>query len=164
MEKFKNIKSEKNIKSLSNYILKNMLFPFLPEKQKLEIVIYNKDLQKKLDINIEDYKKITGIYRIGERNGKGEEYYPSGELRFKGEYLNGKRNGKGKEYHDGELIFKGERSKEFRQECKLIFEGEYLNGKRNGKGKKYDGELIFEGEYLNGERKKGKNIIDMIVN
>ena len=46
MEKFENIKSKKNIKSIAKYILKDMLFPFLPEKQKLEIVIYNRDLQK----------------------------------------------------------------------------------------------------------------------
>ena len=156
--KDKKIEEFENIKSISKYVLKNMIFPFLPEKQKLEIIIYNKELQNKLDINIEDYKKIKGIYRIGERNGKGKEYYSSGFLRFEGEYLNGKKNGKGKEYHDGELIFKGEYSKETVQEWKLIFKGEYKNGKRNGKGKEYkNGVLQFEGEYLNGERNgKGK--------
>ena len=44
MEKFENIKSEKNIKSIAKYALKNMLFPFLPENQKLAIIIYNKEL------------------------------------------------------------------------------------------------------------------------
>ena len=91
INEYENIKSEKNIKSIAKYVLKNMLFPFLPEKQKLEIIIYNKDLQKKLDINIENYKRIARLFREGERNGKGEEYYSSGELRFEGEYLNGKK-------------------------------------------------------------------------
>ena len=44
MEKFENIKSKKNIKSIAQYALKDILFPFLPEKQKLEIIIYNKYL------------------------------------------------------------------------------------------------------------------------
>ena len=70
MENFENIKSEKNIKSISKYVLKDEIFSFLSEKQKLKIIIYNKDLQKKLDINIENYKKIRGIYREGEKKWK----------------------------------------------------------------------------------------------
>ena len=114
MNEYENIKSEKVIESIKSlYILKD-IFSFLSEKQKLKIIIYNKDLQKKFDINIEDYKRQRGIYREGERNGKGKEYYISTKrIIFEGEYLNGKRNGKGKEYKYG----------------KLIFEGEYLNGK-----------------------------------
>ena len=121
MNEFENIKSEKNIeKSIKSlYILKD-IFSFLSEKQKLKIIIYNKHLQKNLDINIENYKRIRGIYREGERNGKGKEYDISSNIMiFEGEYLNGKKNGKGKEYYSN-----GE----------LKFEGEYLNGKRwNGK-------------------------------
>ena len=65
MNEFENIKSEKYIeKSIeSSYILKN-IFSYLSEKQKLKIIIYNKHLQKKLDINIEDYKKVSGKYKI----------------------------------------------------------------------------------------------------
>ena len=99
MEEYENIKSEKNIKSIAKYVLKDTLFSFLSEKQKLEIIIYNKELQKKLEINIEDYKRIRGIYREGERNGKGKEYNYDGKLIFEGEYLNGKRNERGKEYN-----------------------------------------------------------------
>jgi len=170
MEKYENIKSEKNIrKSISKYVLKDILFSFLSEKQKLEIIIYNKDLQKKLDINIEDYKRICQRYRVGERNGKGKEYKYnklSNIMIFEGAYLHGKRNGKGKEYFNGKLKFEGEylngkrngKGKEYFN-GKLKFKGEYLNGKRNGKGKEYtyNGKLVFEGEYLNGERNgKGK--------
>ena len=97
----KDIKSkidiEKDIKSFYN--LKN-IFSFLSEKQKLNIIINNKHLQKKFDINIEDYKRISGRYKVGERNGKGKEYDISTDVMlFEGEYLNGKRNGKGKEYY-----------------------------------------------------------------
>ena len=42
-------------------------------KQKLNIIIYNKHFQKEQGINIEDYKKISGKYKICE-NGKGKEY------------------------------------------------------------------------------------------
>ena len=121
MNEFKNIKSEKNIGKYieSLYILKDILL-FLSEKQKLIIIIYNKKLQKLLDVNIEDYKRIRGIYRVGERNGKGKEYDYDGKLKFEGEYLNGKKNGKGKEYN---------------QYDKLKFEGQYLNGKKMEKEK-----------------------------
>ena len=146
MNEFENLKYkidiEKSIKSL--YILKT-IFSFLSEKQKLNLIIYNIHLQKQFDINIENYKKIRRIYKVGDRNGKGKEYDISTRYRymiFEGEYLDGKRNGKGKEYYFDD---------------KLEFEGEYLIGKRNGKGKEYyyDGELKFEGEYVNGNKWNG---------
>ena len=163
MEEFENIKSEKNIgKLIGTYILKD-IFSFLSEKQKLEIIIYNKDLQKKLDINIEDYKRIRGIYKVGERNGKGKEYDISTNIiLFEGEYVNGKRNGKGKEYDcNGALLFEGEyingkrwNGKGYNKESKIDFEIKEGNG--NVKEYDSDGELLFEGEYLNGERNKWK--------
>ena len=125
MNEFENIKSEKKIeKSIESlYILKD-IFSFLSEKQKLKIIIYNKYIQNKLDINIENYKSIRWIYRKGKKNGKGKEYnILTRELKFEGEYLNGRRNGKGKEYN-----YEGD----------LLFEGEYLNGNRHGKEKEYD--------------------------
>ena len=124
----------------SSYFIK-ILFSYVDEKQKLEVVKYNKILQKNLDISIINYKFFRGIYIIYESNRIGKEYDGiSGELLFEGEYLNKKRNGKGKEYYD---------------DGKLIFEGEYLNGKKwNGKEKKYDfyGSLLSEDEYINGEK------------
>jgi len=93
-------------------------------KQKLGIMIYNKKLQKEQEVNIEDYKEVSGKYKIGGKNGLGSEYLlKSNKLIFRGDYLNGKKNGQGKEYYDN---------------GKLKFEGEYLNGKRNGKGKEYE--------------------------
>ena len=47
MNEYENIKSEKDIESIKSlYVLKN-IFSFLSEKQKLKIIIYNKDLKKK---------------------------------------------------------------------------------------------------------------------
>ena len=123
------------------YFIKR-LFTFVDEKNKLDIIKYNKNIQNILDISFINYKFFSDRYIIFEKNGKGKEYNKYDKLLFKGEYLNGKRNGKGKEYFiDGNLKF----------------EGEYLNGKRNGKGTDYyfDGILRFEGEYLNGNSWNG---------
>ena len=170
MDNFGIIKSEKNFATSieSLYILK-YIFSFLSEKRKLNIIIYNKHLQKMLDTNIENYKRIKGIYRKGGKNGKGKEYNYDlyGGFKFKGEYLNGERNGEGKEYYyGGKLKFKGEyingerngNGKEYYDNSKLEYEGEYKNGKRNGKGKEYysNGKLKYEGEYLNGKKWNGK--------
>ena len=153
MNEFENKKTEINIgESIkSKHVLKE-IFSFLPETQKLNIIIYNKHLQNKFDINIKYYIKKSGKYKKGKRNGKGKVYDISTNTKlFKGEYLNGKKNGKGKEYDCiGQL----------RLEC------EYLNGEKNGKVKKYfrDGKLKFEGEYLNGKKmEKEKNLIIMVI-
>ena len=114
-------KAIKNIEDIkSSYIIKEV-FSFLSKKQKLNNIIYNKQLQNICGFDIEDYKKISGKYKIIDKNGFGKESeLGTNRLIFEGEYLNGKRNGNGKEYnYDGELAF----------------EGEYLNGQRNGKGK-----------------------------
>ena len=138
MAEFKEIKTGINLMHIrSSYILRG-IFSFLDEKQKLNMIIYNKKLQKIFSIDIEHYKNISGKYKIGEKNGKGKEYrLDTNRLIFEGDYMNGKRNGKGKEYYD--------------DNGKLEFKGEYLNGKRNGKGKEYYKELFnglkFEGEH-----------------
>ena len=75
INEYENIKSEKDIESIKSLYILKYIFSFLSEKQKLKIIIYNKDIQKKLDINIENYKRIRGIYREIDRNGKGKEYY-----------------------------------------------------------------------------------------
>ena len=122
----------------------NIIFPYITEKKKLSLTEYNKNIQNALNISLINYKIQSGKYKIGERNGEGEEYnIDDDQLIFEGEYINGKRSGKGKEYYyDGELKF----------------EGEYLNGKRSGKGKEYndDGILIFDGEYQEGKEIYGK--------
>ena len=105
--------------SKSIYFLKR-LFNCVDEKNKLDIIKYNKNMQNILGISLINYKTFSGRYIIYGKNGKGREYNYNDLLVFEGEYLNGQRNGKGKEYDDN-----GE----------LIYEGEYLKDKRNGKGK-----------------------------
>ena len=85
----------KNSKSI--YFIKR-LFTFVDEKDKLNIIKYNKNMQNILDISLINYKFFSDRYIIFEKNGKGKEYNNySDKLLFEGEYLNGKRNGKGKE-------------------------------------------------------------------
>ena len=148
------------LNSISSFYIVKQIFKFIREEIKLEFIINNKKLQNKFHIDINHYKKISGKYIIGERNGYGKEYTLDNKIIFEGKYLNGKRNGYGKEY-------------DYRN--RLIFEGEYLNNKKI-KGKKYDkkGNLIlrigknnigneyyfnrnlqFIGEYLNGKRWNG---------
>ena len=156
MEKIE-LKENQSIKGIKSLFFIRYLFFYLDEKQKLRMISYNKELQKISGVNIDDYKRISGKYKIGEKNGKGKEYIlHTTKMIFEGEYINGKRNGKGKEY-----------------DCngQLRFEREYLNGKKwNGKGynenevdseikegkglvKKYGdkGKVCLIGEYLNGE-------------
>ena len=126
-EILKKINILENIKS--TYFLK-IIFSHIADRLKLDIIKYNKNIQKEIDINFINF----GKYIVLESNSKGKEYcYSNNIITFEGEYLNGKRNGKGKELNNDGII---------------IFEGEYLNGERNGKGKEYDynGYLIFEGE------------------
>ena len=107
--------------------------------------LYNKILQKNLNISIINYKHFSGRYIIYDQNGVGKEYNGyDDKLIFEGEYLNGERNGKGKEFdNNGELQF----------EC------EYKNDKKI-KGKEYfsNGNLKYEGEYLNDKKWKRKRI------
>ena len=105
-----------NIKS--KYII-SIIFTFIKEKRKLEIVKYNKNIQNKINIALLNYKLFKGKYLIYGTKTRVKEYDSyDDELIFEGEYLNGVRNGKGKEY--------------YKYYGKTEFEGEYLNGKRNG--------------------------------
>ena len=137
----------KNVRA--SYFLK-IIFSFMAEEQKLDLIKYNKTLQDYINISLINYKLFSGKYTEKRLNGKGKEYNKEGDLIFEGEYLNRKKNGNGKGYN---------------KEGNVIFEGEYSNGKINGKGKEYyyEGKLLFEGEYLNGKKmEKEKNIILMV--
>ena len=122
MAKIEKIKPHINtMMFIESSLILNVLFSFLKIKQKLKIMIYNKQLQKVLGFDIENYKEISGKYKIGGKNGLGSEYIlKTNKLIFRGEYLNGIKNGQGKDYCDN---------------GKLKFEGNYLKGKRNGKEK-----------------------------
>ena len=93
-----------NVKSV--YFLK-IIFSFVEDRQKLKIIKYNKSVQNKIDINLVNYKFLSGKYIIYESNNMVKEYDGySDELIFEGEYINGKRNGKVKEYKSGNQILK----------------------------------------------------------
>ena len=142
----------KNIKSI---FFSRIIFSYIKEKLKLNIIKYNKNLQTLINVNIINYKILSKKIIIKEIIEEKEiwKIYNSinNNLIFEGDYL----NGIGKEYYNN---------------GKLLYEGEYLNGKRNGKGKVYysDGKLLYEGEFLNNKKwnikeyDKNGNIINEI--
>ena len=153
----------------SSFILKK-IFKNLNNKKKYNTIVYNKKLQKILGLDLIDFRRFSGKYKI-EENGKTKIYNSyNNELIFRGYYLNGKRNGYGEEYNDnGDLLFSGEylddkrwkgTEKIYNEYGKKIFEYQLDNGVINGELKEYDeynGELLFEGNYINGNRNgKGK--------
>ena len=73
MAEFEDNKTKINLRDIkSSYNIKR-IFSFLFEKQKLKMIVYSKELQKVFSIGIEDYKKESGKYKIGEKNGKGKD-------------------------------------------------------------------------------------------
>ena len=83
-ELFKELKYLGDIKSI--YILK-YIFSYINERQKFNMIVYNKKIQKIFGIDIENYKKISGKYKIDGKNGEGKEYIlNTNELIFEGEY------------------------------------------------------------------------------
>ena len=135
-----------NIKSRN--ILK-IIFSNINDERKLLLIKYNNKIKDRLNIDLIDYKYLSGKYFIGKKNGKGKEYnILNDELIFEGDYIDGNRTGYGKEYYEDK----------FNDELKIKYEGKYLNGKRNGKGKEYyyNGQKKFEGIYLLGLKYKGK--------
>ena len=124
------------LENINSKYFVNLLFTFLLHKRKLRIARYNKQLQKKLDINLIFYKNMTNRYIIYEKEGIGKEYTLEGKLVFKGQYHNGERNGYGEEYN--------------------FYEGEYKDGKKNGYGKENGYHYTFEGEFKNDKYWNGK--------
>ena len=127
-------------------LIKRKIFSFLSEKDKLEKIKYNKFFQKELRIDIENYKKLSGKYKIIDKNENNKvKIYKmdTNILIYEGEYLNQRKNGKGKDYD----IY-----------GRLIYKGNYLKGKKNGNGIEYfeNGNILFEGEYLDNKRYNGK--------
>ena len=153
----------------SSFILKKV-FNNINNRRKYKSILYNKKLQKKLGLDLIDFRRFSGKYKV-EENGRTKIYNSyNNKLIFGGYYSNGTRNGYGEEYNDnGDLLFKGEyyedkrwkgKEKIYNEDGKLIFEYQIENGIINGDLKEYDkynGELLFEGKYVNGKRNgKGK--------
>ena len=78
----------------SEYILR-FIFSFLWENQKLNIISYNKQIQIKLEVNLDNYKSIYNKEKIVEKNGIVKEYVKGKNLLiFEGEYKIGKKKWK----------------------------------------------------------------------
>ena len=90
LKQIKTVNMKKEIKSF--YIIKEIL-SYLKEKKKLDLIIYNKSIQKLMGYNIDYYKNISQKYKVADKNGKGKEFllFDKTKLIFKGEYLNGKK-------------------------------------------------------------------------
>ena len=132
------------MKKIKGTFFVQILFTYIKEKIKLNLIKYNKSFQDVIKVSLLDFKRLSGRNIIYEEKGKGKEYKgKNGILIYEGEYKNGRRNGKGIEYDEFEGI--------------KIYEGEFKNGKRNGKGKEYlkNGKICFEGEFKEGKKWTG---------
>ena len=90
-----NLNDRKCVNSLYNL---REIFSFLQKKKLMNIIIYNKQLQKEYGYNKENYINASGKYKIGKRDGKVKIYILNTNiLLFEGNYLKGEKNGKGKE-------------------------------------------------------------------
>ena len=73
-ELVKNERKENLLNSVKSIHIMKKLFSNLNCNKKLNMIKYNKNIQKKFEINIEDYKKESGKYIIYGKNGKRMEY------------------------------------------------------------------------------------------
>ena len=62
MAELENIKSFINIRDIKSSYIKKEIFTLLNQKKLLNMIIYNKKLQKLFKVDIDDYKKISGKY------------------------------------------------------------------------------------------------------
>ena len=80
------------INRINNFYNTKEILSFLEPWKKLDIIIYNMKLQEKIKVNIEDYKRLSGKFKKGEKNGKGCIYILNTDiLIFEGEFINGKK-------------------------------------------------------------------------
>ena len=63
----------------SNFIIQDIFSFIRSQGKKFKLVKYN-------NINLIDYKNLSGKYIVYEENGKGKEYNWNDELLFEGEY------------------------------------------------------------------------------
>ena len=87
------------INNIKSFIIVKKVISLLEKKTKLGMIKYNKIMQTKFELNIDDYKKESGRYIKGERNGKGKEYkLVNDQIVFEGEYQMGKEMEKEKNF------------------------------------------------------------------
>ena len=164
-------------------VIMKKVFSLIIENHKLSLLTYNKKLQNKLFLDINNYKNISQKYQKVENNNEkikqyilstdillkeltyetynnkiiGREYDGNGNLKFFGEYINNRKiSGKGYDNRGNTiLIIKNGKGKEYYNNGKVRFQGDYLNGKRwNGSGFNYKGENEFDIKYGKGNIKE----------
>ena len=87
-----------NIKA--KYIIIEKIFDLLTIRHKLKIIAYNKSLQGKCSVNINNYKNNAWCYVIKEANGKYKMITTENKiLIYEGDCLKGKKHGEGKLYY-----------------------------------------------------------------
>ena len=87
----------RKIKSI--FILKK-IFINVENTKKMNIIVYNKKIQRKMGLNITDFMRFSGRYRV-EEDDKIKDYSSyDHRLLFEGQYANRKRNGDGKEFDE----------------------------------------------------------------
>ena len=64
MDESESIKYKINLKDIKSSFIIKKIFSFLFEKKILNMIMYNKELQKMLLYEIKDYKKMSGRYKI----------------------------------------------------------------------------------------------------
>ena len=79
-----------NLDNIISFDADKKIFSFVTEKKKLEIIYYNKRIKNNLDINLNNYRNLTGKYLKFETIVK--EYNNDNKVIYEGEYSDGKRN------------------------------------------------------------------------
>ena len=85
------------LENIKSYIFLKKPFSLLLINKKLKLIKYSKSLQKRRNLDLNDYKDFSGRYIIFEskERRKGKEYDNNGRLIYCGEYLDGKKHGTG---------------------------------------------------------------------
>ena len=81
----------KLIKNIKSNVVLNKIFTLIFGIKKLDILYRNKHLQKKIKLDLNDYKKASGKYKE-EKNGKSIVYIQDTKNKiYEGVYKNGKK-------------------------------------------------------------------------
>ena len=84
------------LKKINSSFIFRKIFYYLDIKRKLNLIIHNNLIQKKVGLSLIDYRRASGKY-IKKENEKIIEYNSyNHDILFEGYYSNGKRNGEGK--------------------------------------------------------------------
>ena len=82
------------MKKIKSVFFIKKIFSYISETNLLNLIAYNRALQKNLDKSLLNYKLKSGKYIINQTNNKAKIYSSyNDKLIIECEYLNGKKNG-----------------------------------------------------------------------